>query len=67
MLYLKQQMDSELDFQEFLGFYLAKYAYKSITFLEVRLTFNEFVRSHYKSDPAHAEEIVARVNWVAWV
>jgi hypothetical protein len=43
MYYLMNQMDSESDFQDFLGFYLAKYAYKSITFLETRLTFNDFV------------------------
>jgi len=43
MYYLMYQMDSEGDFQEFLGYYLKKYAYQSITFLEARLAFNEFV------------------------
>jgi len=58
-------MDKESDFQEFLGYYFNKYSLKSITFLETRLTFNDFVRGKY--DKAHAEDIVSRVNWIDWV
>ena len=47
MYYLMHQMDSEADFQDFLGYYLTKYAYQSITFLETRLTFNEYVLKKY--------------------
>ena len=65
MYYLMHQMDSETDFQEFLGFYLAKYAYKSITFLETRLTFNDFVLQKYGKDKG--QKIIDKVDWVAWV
>lgn len=58
-------MDKEEDLQDFLGYYFNKYSYQSITFLETRLTFNDFVRSIYPS--AHAEEVISKVDWNAWV
>ena len=65
MYYLIYQMDSEADFQEFLGYYLKKYAYQSITFLETRLTFNEFVIQKYGATKGKA--IIDKVDWVDWV
>ncbi|TNV81734.1 hypothetical protein FGO68_gene11354 [Halteria grandinella] len=65
MEYIKNQFDKETDFQEFLGQYFNKYSYQSITFLETRLTFNDFVRAKY--DSVKAEGIISRVNWVDWV
>ena len=65
MYYLMHQFDNESDFQEFLGFYLNKYAYKSITFLETRLTFNEFVIQKYGNQKG--QDIINKVDWVAWV
>jgi leukotriene-A4 hydrolase len=65
MYYLMYQMDSEGDFQEFLGYYLKKYAYQSITFLEARLAFNEFVIQKYGATKGKA--IIDKVDWVAWV
>jgi len=52
MTYLMKQMDTEADFQAFLGYYLGKYAYQSITFLDTRLAFNDFVKTRYS--PARA-------------
>ena len=60
-----QQMESEADFTDFLSFYLTNYAYESITFLNVRLSFNEFARKKYPADKAAA--VIASVDWVAWV
>lgn len=68
MQFIMQQMDTESDFQDFLGFYLNKYAYQSISFLETRLTFNEFVLKTYgPKNMQHALDIINRVDWVAWV
>ena len=40
----------------------------SITFLELRLTFNEYVMNTYGAkDPAKAQRIIDSVDWVAWV
>ena len=64
MQFLLQTLDSEQDMQEFLGFYLGKYEYQSITFLEARLAFNEFVRNKYG---ARAQSIIDKVDWIAWV
>ena len=61
-------MDSESDFQEFLGYYLNKYAYESITFLELRIAFNEFVNQKYGAqDQTKAQNIINSIDWVAWV
>ena len=65
MYYLMHQMDSESDFQDFLGHYLKKYEYQSITFLETRLTFNEFVIKKYGK--VKGQQIVDRIDWISWV
>lgn len=48
-----------------LGFYLNKYRNQSVTYLEFRLTFNEWIRANY--NPADAEAAISQVDWNAWV
>jgi leukotriene-A4 hydrolase len=48
-----------------LRFYLNKYRGMSITYLEFRLTFNEWIRANYPA--ADAEQAIAKVDWNAWV
>jgi hypothetical protein len=36
-----------------------------VTFLEFRLTFNEFVRKQYNA--TFAESIISNIDWTAWV
>jgi leukotriene-A4 hydrolase len=47
MYYLLSVMDSEDDFRDFLAAYLTDYKWQSITFLEVRISFNKFVLEKY--------------------
>ena len=59
-------MTTPADFQAMLGFYLNKYRGMSVTYLEFRLTFNEWIRTNYKS-PVDPEAIIDKVDWDAWV
>lgn len=48
-----------------LQYFVQKYQFQSITYLEFRLTFNEAVRSYFPAEKA--ESIVAAVDWDGWV
>ena len=58
-------MKTQKDFQDMLGYYLNKYRSQSVTYLEFRLTFNEWIRAHYS--PADAEATINKVDWNTWV
>lgn len=60
-----QVMKTPADFQTMLGFYLNKYRGMSITYLEFRLTFNEWIRTNYPA--ADADAAISKVDWDAWV
>ncbi|CDW82535.1 peptidase family m1 containing protein [Stylonychia lemnae] len=56
----------ETDFlQKFLAFYINKYKYQSVTYLEFRLTYNEFVKANF--DQAKATDLISKVDWNAWI
>jgi leukotriene-A4 hydrolase len=48
-----------------LGHYIDKYRNMSVTYLEFRLTFNQWLKDNYV--PADAEAAIAKVNWDLWV
>jgi leukotriene-A4 hydrolase len=48
-----------------LGFYINKYRNQSVTYLEFRLTFNEWIRKSYSK--ADADIAINKVDWNAWV
>lgn len=51
-------------FQQFLQAYVAKYHLMSITFLEMRLEFNSFVKQNFADK---AQGIISQVDWEGWV
>lgn len=58
-------MKKQDDFRDMLRVYLNKYRGMSVTYLEFRLTFNEWIRANY--EPEDAETAIAKVDWNAWV
>jgi leukotriene-A4 hydrolase len=58
-------MKKQDDFRDMLRVYLNKYRGMSVTYLEFRLTFNDWIRQNYA--PADAEAAIAKVDWDAWV
>jgi len=66
LFYLETQvMKTPADFQHMLGHYIDKYRNLSVTYLEFRLTFNQWLRDNYSA--ADAEAAIAKVNWDLWV
>jgi hypothetical protein len=53
------------DFRDMLRVYLNKYRGMSVTYLEFRLTFNEWIMANYS--PEDAETAINKVDWNAWV
>ncbi len=45
--------------------YIHKYTLQSVTFLEFRLTFMDFVRTTY--DQPTADALLAKIDWPAWI
>jgi len=58
-------MKTQKDFQLMLGYYVNKYRGKSVTYLDFRLTFNEWLTSNYS--PQDAQNAINMVDWNAWV
>lgn len=58
-------MKTQKDFQLMLGVYIDKYRGKSVTYLDFRLTFNEWLTANYP--PADAQKAIDMVDWNAWV
>jgi hypothetical protein len=48
-----------------LGYYVNKYRGESVTYLDFRLTFNEWLNANYA--PADAQKAIDMVDWNAWV
>jgi leukotriene-A4 hydrolase len=66
LYYLENKvMKTQKDFQDMLGYYINKYRGQSVTYLEFRLTFNEWIRSHYSA--SDAETAINKVDWNTWV
>lgn len=66
LYYLENQvLKKQDDFRDMLRVYLNKYRGMSVTYLEFRLTFNEWIRANYV--PEDAEAAITKVDWNAWV
>jgi leukotriene-A4 hydrolase len=66
LYYLENKvMKTQKDFQDMLGYYINKYRGESVTYLEFRLTFNEWIRAHYST--TDAETAINKVDWNTWV
>jgi len=52
LMYLESLMDKPEDFQAMLQAYIKKYSKQSVTFLEFRLTFMDFVKKTYSDNRA---------------
>ncbi len=66
LYYIENQvMKTQRDFQLMLGYYVNKYRGKSVTYLDFRLTFNEWLNANYA--PADAQKAIDMVDWNAWV
>lgn len=53
------------NFQKILRIYLAKYAYKSITYEDYLSTFNEELEKLYTKE--ESKNIQSKINWDKWV
>lgn len=58
-------MKTQEDFQKLLGFYINKYRNMSVSYLDFRLTFNQWIRANYPA--ADAEATIALVDWNTWI
>lgn len=66
LYYLENQvMKKQDDFRDMLRVYLNKYRGMSVTYLEFRLTFNEWITANYPAPDA--ENTINKVDWNAWV
>jgi leukotriene-A4 hydrolase len=66
LYYLENQvMKTQDDFQHMLGAYLNNYRGQSVSYLDFRLYFNQWLRENYL--PADAETAIEKVDWNAWV
>ncbi|CDW80710.1 peptidase family m1 containing protein [Stylonychia lemnae] len=63
--YLENQMDKPADFQAFLRYYVHRFHLQSVTFLELRIAFKDFITTLYPGDKG--TNLLAKVNWVGWV
>jgi leukotriene-A4 hydrolase len=61
--YLEALIGKE-DFQKLLVLYINKYTYKSVTWIDFKLTFTDFVSETYSDK---AEEILSKIDWEGWV
>lgn len=65
LVYLESLMASEEDFQDFVRTYMRKYSQQSITYVEFRETFEEYVTTKY--DEATSEKILNAIDWDGWI
>jgi len=64
LTYLESLIGEEL-MQEFLHSYILKYSQQSITSIQVRETWEEFIQAHFS--PVEANSILSKVDWEAWL
>lgn len=64
MTYLESFVGED-KFQEFLRIYFNKYAQQSITSIEVRETWEEFIRDNFEG--AEVNRILGSIDWETWL
>lgn len=65
LLYYMESLVGEDNFQSFLRTYINKYTQSSITTIELRQTWEQFVHDNYEG--AKINEILAAVDWEVWL
>lgn len=58
-------MDKPEDFQNFIRDYILTYSQKSITYIEFRLHFEQYVTKNYNA--TRSAEVLQQIDWDAWI